>query len=90
MGSLSQLPHFQILWVRLAQEPVKTRIMKVLTDESREEDLPDKATESLVSEQVPGVQLCYAERRDSSATICCPSLNLFLQKILAKQSDIYE
>lgn len=66
--------------------------MKVLTDESREEDLPDKATESLVSEQVPGVQLCYAERRDSSATICCPSLNLFLQKILAKQNmnRIYE
>lgn len=63
---------------------MKTLIMKVLTGERREEDLPDKATESSVNERVPSVQLCYAERRDSSPTICRPSLNLFLQKILAK------
>lgn len=52
--------------------------MTVLPGERREEDLPEKATESSVSERVPGVQLCYAERRDSPPTICRPSLNLFL------------
>lgn len=63
-------------WAQLA--PVRPawegRAVTELPGVRREGECPEKVW----GKRVPGVQLCYAERRDSPPTICGPRLNLLL------------